>query len=119
MKKLTLDYSKWRCGGIDNPNALGEGYTRMMNEQGFMCCLGQISLQLNESLTPDDIKYKAFPSSVDRDIPLLSSDAGDTILTDEAISINDDSDTTPNQKIALLQELFNSKGYKLEVINKP
>jgi hypothetical protein len=60
-QKFIIDRSKWRSGGTGR-NAVGEGGTRLLNEQGFMCCLGQVCLQLgiDESIvkhrhTPEDI----------------------------------------------------------------
>lgn len=60
-KKFTIDRSKWRSGGY-GINAIGRGGTRLLNHEGYMCCLGQICLQLgiNKSLllvkhTPEDI----------------------------------------------------------------
>jgi len=52
--KFTIDRSKWRCGGDvrlekSNDNRRGQGFTQLMNDLGFMCCLGQISVQLCES----------------------------------------------------------------------
>jgi hypothetical protein len=43
-KKLILDYSKWRCG-MDGANSLGDGETALLNDKGFMCCLGMFGKQ--------------------------------------------------------------------------
>lgn len=135
MNKLVLDYSKWRCGGdfTDAPgNQLGEGPTMLLNEQGFMCCLGQFSLQLDTDLDEYDICNLGEPADLDQEVTLLCYTEGDvdpaaeddehtthsTILSDKAIAINDDGDTTPEEKIAQLRELFGAAGYEIEVINK-
>jgi hypothetical protein len=137
MKELTLDYAKWRCGG-NNPglNVLGEGRTCLLNDQGFMCCLGQISLQLKSDLTQESIKDINSPGSLSLEVPLLSgyqddiwidedgeevndSRWDDTDLSQEAMAINDNPLTTPEEKIVKLQELFGEEGYIIKVINKP
>lgn len=136
MKKLILDYSKWRCGKdseyyIDDATkrALGKGSTLLLNNSGFMCCLGQFSLQLNNSLTEQDILSKATPSDLNKEIPILSvfcAFASSPIpsyfnseLSQKAIRINDDIDTTIDQKITELKELFATVGYEIEVVNQP
>ena len=127
-KKLILDYSKWRCGGSGNYK-LGEGRTLLENKEGFQCCLGQFALQLLPSLTREDIVMKEMPNSLSEEIPLLSHidsyHIGSSIpsilnyvLTDDAIEINDEICTTPEQKIIRLKELFLKSGYEIEVINK-
>lgn len=140
--KLILDYNKWRCGGdstitkyddgsnssfttIDNTNKLGEGDTKLLNDQGYMCCLGQFSLQLNTTISSLNISGFGEPGEIEDDILLLTSDYGDgdgyscrnTSLSDEAMTINDDSSTTPEEKIVLLQELFAKADCEIEVIN--
>ena len=56
-----IDYSKWRCGG-NWENKLGEGETYMLNQEGFMCCLGQCQSQLGA--TNNDLRSMAQPSNV-------------------------------------------------------
>lgn len=123
-KKLTLDYSKWRCGE-DGDNALGTGKTKLLNEDGFMCCLGIWSLQLG---APEgDLLQKDDPSELKMLIPLFAEDGRlkfrgcrwTTHLSTECMSINDDKDTTPEEKIEQLGELLREEGIELEVINKP
>lgn len=128
MKKLILDYSKWRCGD-NGENKLGDGNTALLNDKGFMCCLGQFGLQLKPDLKEDDILGKGEPQDAKIEIPLLSymeSDGYDgscyyqsTKLTDKAIKINDATDTTPVEKIYLLSKLFLQYECEIEVINLP
>ena len=43
---FTIDCNTWRCG--DNGDyKLGEGSTVLLNKEGYMCCLGQVALQLD------------------------------------------------------------------------
>lgn len=134
-KKLVLDYSTWRCGGDTvNINKLGEGNTQLLNRQGFMCCLGQFSMQLNETIAnnPQLMLGKGEPYEVEKEIPdLVYSDKSyrddesddydilyvDSDLSAEAIFINDKCDTTPEEKIVKLKELFDKYDYEIEVIN--
>lgn len=45
IKTLTLDYSTWRCGE-KGEHQVGKGKTALLNIEGYMCCLGQWSLEL-------------------------------------------------------------------------
>ncbi len=45
LKVLTIQRSKWRCGGSEHISAheagrRGAGVSRLLNDEGFMCCLG-------------------------------------------------------------------------------
>lgn len=123
MKTLILDYSKWRCGEYSE-NKLGVGKTALLNDEGFMCCLGQFGLQLNPALTECDIKGEGEPGDLKCYITLLSqeNDEGRYISTNlsvEAIDINDKKETTPEVKIELLKKLFGEYDCEIEVINNP
>lgn len=137
-KKLVLDYSKWRCGeGGDHE--VGKGTTQLCNDRGFMCCLGQWSLQMGAS--ESDLIGKGEPNELNTLIPLFAKEEREISeeydsMTDsyieyenkykstsqlamDAIEINDRRKTTPEEKIAELTELLKSEGIELEVINKP
>lgn len=118
-EKLILDYSKWRCGA-DGENKLGEGAVALCNSLGFMCCLGQWSLQLGAD--QDEITDKGEPHEAGIEHPLftyIDDGAHATVFTSEAIGINDDESSTPEYKIERLKELCKVEGIELEVINKP
>jgi hypothetical protein len=125
MNILILDYSTWRCGGATGDNVLGKGLTNLCNNEGFMCCLGQFSLQLDPNLTKEDIIHKATPWGVyNGDNPKLVVPpkqmeilAGE--VTAKAIGINDNENTTPVEKISKLKSLFGEVGYEIRVINQP
>jgi hypothetical protein len=125
MKKLILDYSKWRCGGDGNSeNKLGTGFTGLCNRSGFLCCLGQFSLQLNTDITEFDLIGQSEPQDLNVPIELLTTGGEYSFITisdlsGKAIKINDNMDTTPETKIELLKELFSPEGYEIEVINQP
>lgn len=122
MKKLILDYSTWRCG-YNGPNKLGEGVTALLNKEGYMCCLGQFAKQLNSDVEDEELLNIGMPEELDIDIPLLVDKMmncyNDTRVATKAANINDDSGTTPEEKIKKLKELFAQEGYEIEVINTP
>lgn len=122
MKTLILDYSKWRCGVYGNYQ-LGKGNTLLNNIEGFQCCLGQFSLQLNKNLTKDMLISLGEPNDLDVLVETLTrigdyNDFENTDLSDKAININDAELTTPQEKIVLLKELFEKEGYSITVINQ-
>jgi len=103
--KLILDYSKWRCGG-NGKYKLGEGEERLLNKEGFMCAEGQWHMQLGA--TKGQLLFNPENESID---PLPFSSG--------VYDINDDENTTTEEKIILLTELLSKEGIELEVINKP
>ena len=121
--EFILDYSKWRCGLSSEENSLGEGDTLLCNAQGFMCCLGQFSLQVDKTLKQEDLLCVGMPSSLYRPIEGFSSQgeqgSASTPLAASAVTINDDRDTTPQQKIKLLKTLFEKEGHTIQIINQP
>lgn len=124
MKTLTLNFKKWRCGRDGGKNvAHGEGWTRLLNIQGYMCCLGQFSTQLNPKVTRDNILECSSPCSLSNPIPILSKthfgDIENTSLSNKSIEINDDDNTSIDQKIKSLKTLFRTKGYKINITNLP
>ena len=59
MKKITIDRSKWRRGGDTQEDA---GETCLLNNEGFMCCLGFIALA--EGFDEDEILCAGEPSDM-------------------------------------------------------
>ena len=124
--KFTIDYLKWRCGGSDRPennNALGKGDTALLNIQGFMCCLGQCALQ--RGFSRETIFNLNSPTDLGKEDIIfnykLNIGGGflNTPLSVNAISINDDTESTPKEKIEKLIPLFAANGHELEFINVP
>ena len=122
---FTIDCNTWRCG--DNGKyKLGEGNTVLLNDEGFMCCLGQVALQLD--VHEADLLGKGEPDQLDIDIELLTIRyngdeeefiIANSVLSLDAMRINDSTESTVSQKMKDLKELFNDKGYDLEFINIP
>lgn len=125
--KLILDYSRWRCGLYGN-HKLGRGNTQLKNPEGFYCCLGLFTPQLTPSVTEEDILEMATPEGIshkiEKEVPELTErneefEWRNTKLAVRAISINDNEETTPEEKIEALKELFAEAGHEIEVINLP
>ena len=123
---FTIDCNTWRCG--DNGKyKLGEGNTALLNKKGYMCCLGQVALQLD--VHEADLLGKGEPDQLDIDIELLTiryngdeeelSIIANSELSSDAMRINDSTESTVSQKMKELKELFNDNGYGLEFINIP
>ena len=125
---FTIDCNTWRCGD-DGKYKLGEGNTTLLNNEGFMCCLGQVALQLD--VHEADLLGVGEPEGVESDtiFGLLVTNEWDedsendikhnTVLSSEAMGINDNGNTTIETKINDLKELFKADGYGLEFINIP
>lgn len=122
VKELILDYSKWRCGNF-GWNQLGRGETYLLNNEGFMCCLGQFCQQLGISIEallnnaePEEVCNAEYDLFVYKD---ESRGICNTFFTRKLIGINDDRATTPEQKIHSIKSLLAEEGIELKVINKP
>lgn len=119
-EKLILDYSKWRCGS-DGINQLGTGFTRLLNQDGFSCCIGQWSKQCGAN--DSDILDMKSPLSMGTDIPLFITRDGfrrdNNQFAYDCMGINDNLLTTPEEKIEKLSKRLSDEGIQLEVINKP
>lgn len=125
MKILTLNFKKWKCGQDGDENvAHGRGGTKLLNNEGYMCCLGQFATQLNPKVKKQNILHKHNPCDLSEVIPALSKKFGhysiiDTKLSNAAIDINDDENTFIEQKIKKLKSLFRKRGYTIKVTNLP
>lgn len=126
IKKLTLDYSKWRCGGIAEQmlsnNVLGAGLTALHNQEGFECCIGQFCLQCGATI--GDIIDIGEPADLDKFISPFNNEINEgrfvnSKLSNDLIRINDHAFTTPEQKIQEISNLLAEHYIELEVINKP
>ena len=112
--QFIIDRSKWRCGrnGI---NQRGKGGILLLNEQGYMCCLGQISCQLN--MKKKQILNKATPNHIGQYISILTSkrDYGivNSVLSKKAVLINDDPNLTDQERERKLSSLFSKWKHKL------
>jgi len=124
-KVLILDESKWICGSPDvkfgemsHLTTRGEGSTRLLNDEGYMCCLGQFAKQLNPKITEGDLLNFGDFNNFHIKIPFLTrrtkwKETTNSGISSIAISINDDTETKIEEKVKKLRSLFKTKGYKL------
>lgn len=121
--KFTIDRRKWRCGH-EGQYQRGRGDTAMLNEEGFMCCLGHCALQIDPEMPSDDLLGIAEPAELDDELmPLseLSDDNGwtcNTELSDLAIEINDNDSFDDATREAKLAALFAEHGHQIEFTNE-
>jgi len=130
MTHYTLDVAKWRCGGarlIDeiDTNALGFGLTRMLNDKGYKCCLGQFAEQkgvnlaeLLDASTPSD--YSSRTKVLYDENFVRRSEATEfknTELAYALIDINDNNFTSVKYKLKEIQSLLVCHGHTLTIIN--
>lgn len=113
---IVIDRSKWICGRPDvcsGKNTHGEGETFLLNEEGFMCCLGfathQIARCSKDRLCgmyrPLDYYSFIFPDSEGK-YKLID-------IEQEAVMINDDESLTRKTREKKLKTLFKKIGLKL------
>lgn len=111
-KKFTIERSTWRAGKYGDYQ-VGAGRTELLNDQGYMCCLGQVLLQ--SGLAEHQIKNKETPYGT-RIENFLCTGINNTRLAIDAMEINDDKNLTTPQREQRLIELFKQHGYTLEFI---
>lgn len=114
--QFVIDRSTWRCGG-ESRDKHGKGRTSLLNNDGYMCCLGQVCQQLGQM----NILNIDAPSILEIEIEPLTIKEGnytsDTELSDLAMSINDNSEYSRIERERLLSELFSSFGHEITFIN--
>lgn len=124
MASFKITRSKWRCGGDSQVRGrkLGKGNTQLLNEQGYMCCLGQVARQcgigskaiLNVA-TPTDVSVKRLPHLIYKVKHIVYRDNSE--LAQDAMEINDNEGTTVARKEKLLIALFKKHGHKLTFVD--
>lgn len=122
--EVIIDRSKWKTG------ICGLGATRLLNKEGFMCCLGFISkavLRKRKKNSTKSIKNKSTPACVNVSIPDLNMPSNNDLNKDiminsplsiNAMCINDNLDPI-DIKEKELKKLFKNSIYKLKFIGKP
>lgn len=122
--KYILDVSKWRCGEGDEKenktNNLGFGQTELLNDEGYMCCLGQFAKQVGVS--DSSLKGNAVPSDVgfvydETFVEEIVTGYKDKSLANILMNINDNEDTSIEEKIQLIKEELEECGHSLKVVN--
>lgn len=129
-KTLVLDLNNWRCGQ-ESENSYGYGQTELENHQGFMCCLGQFSKQIEPKICvigvgePEDVFYNCeniLVTKTTTDDYIADDDTNDskysnTRFSEKCIQINDSISTNVTQKIKQLTQQCKTIGYTLRVRN--
>jgi len=142
--EFVLDIAKWRSGGDDYGDYIfGEGTTQLLNEEGYMCCLGQFSQQLgvnkkkllNRSL-PQELKYKKTSTgkiisvSYNKLVGLLldkhkqvfdgltHTTYCDSELTGSLVRINDNEEISPTERVNEIRAILEENGHTLVVKNE-
>lgn len=119
MQELVIDRQKWRTGQ-EGPHKTGDGPTQLLNEEGFMCCLGFECLRLG--LTEDNILQIGEPQEVDEayydniDYMLTGARFQKDWVT-EAININDSVTMVLAEKEEAIIKLFANQGVNVTFIN--
>jgi hypothetical protein len=125
--KVVIDRAKWRTGQ-NGFNATGKGKTMLLNQEGYMCCLGFCckaagvkSEDLLDVLTPERLSSarKIDISNTGLTVPSISSISNKSIpvnsrLAREAIHINDHSCSTPALKEQQILEVFKDSNFEIE-----
>ena len=120
MKKdyLIIDRAKWRTGGCSHIQT-GEGRTALLNDNGFMCCLGFRCHQLG--IPEKDLLGYVSPGGLSENwvIPdLINSVGNDTDFTTTAMEINDDDCITQKVREKEITEHFATIGVTVEFKGK-
>ena len=118
MSHYKLDVSTWRCGNpAFPPSYIGKGDTFMLNDEGYMCCLGQFAKQKNVS--DEHLLKKSTPMGVDiKYDPAFCLSDRNTRLSRILMDINDCILTTPKEKVISIQKELENYGHTLTVINE-
>jgi hypothetical protein len=136
MKQLVIDRSKWRTGN-DGEHQTGEGDTRLINKQGYMCCLGfymrdlanvDENVLLNEE-TPAHAAHVGIAKDFynqNEDVKLLVTNIGDRTYSDyfhtefceKAMKTNDNPRLTSEEREGCIKALFLKNGVEVSFINE-
>ena len=116
-KTVVIDRSKWRTGGV-GINATGEGQTKLLNEEGFMCCLGFMckshKIKTLGLGAPSGTRKVPLLTELNDVNPNLFSTTDhpkykNTTLCEQAMNINDSEVTSREEKEERLKSLFEGK----------
>lgn len=113
-KIVNIDCKKWRTGGDSVNNATGTGITSLLNNDGYMCCLGfacrtiDPSIDITNKSEPLDAAWSDEKEEYVR-IKGLSTEEGNTEFSQKCMKINDDENTTIWEKIEALKKLNKNK----------
>lgn len=141
-KELVLDYRKWICGdpyanegrtfnqnNILEKTSLGQGETALLNNKGYMCCLGQFGQQsgidnkkLDGAATLTNLVYGSDDTCQVTTCTKKNKWGHGFVSTkfeERALSINDDERTTIVEKVRKLRKLCGKYKRTLKLKNFP
>jgi hypothetical protein len=107
--KFVIDRAKWRHAG--NPH---KGKNHLLNEQGYMCCLGFVELQLGLDTT--DILNADMPADTGCENILTRHGTGcllNNYFASKAMWINDMHSIDSPERERALTELFKKHGHEI------
>ena len=118
---LIINRAKWRTGGdpISIAFSTGKGSTALLNNHGYMCCLGFRCHQMG--IPKKELLYRTTPGSIatNWDIPdLLDSRGNNTQFTNKAVGINDDNRLTSEEREKSITKHFATIGVTVEFTGK-
>lgn len=121
-KTFVLDFNIWRCG-LNGPNKVGEGKdTRLLNQEGYRCCLGQFLGQcgLEEHALLDKVSPMEALGTFHKELELFADLAtGTTRFTNELMYFNDNHADLLIDRVRKLKSRINNEGFKLQLLNFP
>lgn len=104
-KVLTIERAKWRRGG---PCGIGSGPTALLNDSGFMCCLGFDALACG--LSEAQIRGFQFPFEVPTDRQDYRRSRTSSAIN-EALAANDDDGISEVVREVRVREALLTFGY--------
>jgi hemin uptake protein HemP len=118
-KELVLDYKIWRSGGPFHYHGevVGEGDTQLLNNEGYMCCLGQFCEQAG--VDRYFLRDKEYPDALGSAPKLLVKNGYTTDLASEASEINDNHQLPTAERVVKLQKLFRKHKKTIVLKNFP
>ena len=118
MKQLIIDRKKWRTGG---DLFTEKGLTKLLNKEGYMCCLGFYSLQIGNK-TEEEILNMTCPYQVEDKTGIESLvtqyNGVNSSFAHDAIEINDNDLISNEDREQRLIELFKENGVEISFINE-
>jgi len=117
-KKVRINRFKWRTGEEAPGLHTGEGSTLLLNEEGFMCCLGFAAKQIGK-ISNEKVMRCGEPDGIGTVISPLTEKNGagficNTKFTEDCVTVNDDTKITRKQRERKLIRKFNAAGIDLE-----
>ena len=111
--KFVVDRSKWRCGS-NAGDRHGKGDTRLLNSEGYQCCLGFVCEQLG--VPRGELLNIPTPEFLDH-YTIVKQVLIDTWI-DEISIITNDGFGSREERERLLSEQFANGGHELEFVGE-